>query len=359
MASIVDEIRNNPEKGAKLLESEYKAGLMSLARRFCTDESDAEALVNRTFAIVVDKIDSYLEQSAFFGWMSRILINCHSKDVRRKSNEMEFCDADIPEDAPDDDASARVFREVNASILRDAIDRLPKDMKQTLLMHYFMDMPVREVAKVLAVPSGTIMWRLHYARQILAAKLGANLKKPLVVVLAVAGLFLAVSAAVVVGNVKLRMENEELSGESAAGTTAATDVAPEDQFQSVPDVPFVPDVPVVSEVPYSTYPSTQQGETTMTRKKAAAAALSAAMAVGPLAAANGDEYQFIISGDPVAAATEGSSSASSGTCALTGGPLADGTVFASSLEGRYRTMDDSPARKLRSDKFKTLMISFK
>ena len=353
MASIVDEIRNNPEKGAKLLESEYKAGLMSLARRFCANESDAEALVNRTFAIVVEKIDSYLEQSAFFGWMSRILVNCHSKDVRRKSNEMEFCDADIPEDAPDDDASARVFREVDASILRDAIDRLPKDMKQTLLMHYFMDMPVREVAKVLSVPSGTIMWRLHYARQILAAKLGANLKKPLVVALAVAGLFLAVSAAVVVGNVKLRMENEELSGESAAGTTAATDVAPEDQFLSVPDVP------VVSEVPYSTSLSTQQGETTMTRKKAAAAALSAAIAVGPLAAANGDEYQFIISGDPVAAATEGSSSASSGTCSLTGGPLADGTVFASSLEGRYRTMDDSPARRLRSDKFKTLMISFK
>ena len=97
----------------------------------------------------------------------------------------------------------------------------------------------------------------------------------------------------------------------------------------------------------------------MTGKKAAAAALSAAMAVGPFAAANGDDYQFIISGDPVAAATADSSSASSGTCSLTGGPLADGTVFESELEGRYRTMEDSPARKLRSDKFKSLIISFK
>ena len=97
----------------------------------------------------------------------------------------------------------------------------------------------------------------------------------------------------------------------------------------------------------------------MTRKKAAAAALSAAMAVGPLAAANGDEYQFIISGDPVAAATEGSSSASSGTGPLTGGPLADGTVFASELEARYRTTGESQARRLRSDKFKSIFISFK
>ena len=142
MASIVDEIRNDREKGAKRLESEYKAGLMALARRFCDDESNAEELVNRTFAAVVENIDSYLEQSAFFGWMSKILINLYSKDTRRKSNENEFNCAEIPEGEPDDEACARVFREVDASILREAIDRLPHDMKQTLMMHYFMDMPV-------------------------------------------------------------------------------------------------------------------------------------------------------------------------------------------------------------------------
>jgi len=354
MLSIVEEIRNDPEKGAKRLESEYKVGLMSLARRFCADESDAEALVNRTFAIVVEKIDSYLEQSAFFGWMSRILVNCHSKDVRRKSNEMEFCNADIPEDAPDDDASARIFREVDASILRDAIEQLPSDMKRTILMHYFMDMPVREVAKVLSVPSGTIMWRLHYARQILAAKLGANLKKP-VILLVLAGLLLAVSAAAVVGNAKLRMENEELAAGTTGtnGTTATVDAIPE--IPVVPSVPVVPNVPVVPVVPSST----PQGETTMSKIKAVATAIAAVFTAAPLAAENDGDYQFIISGDPVAAATEGSSSASSAAGSLTGGPLADGTVFASELEGRYRTRDDSPARKLRSDKFRSIIMSFR
>ena len=324
---------------------------MSLARRFCTDESDAEALVNRTFTIVVEKIDNYLEQSAFFGWMSRILVNCHAKDVRRKSNEMEFCSADIPEDAPDDEASARIFREVDASILRDAIEQLPSDMKRTLLMHYFMDMPIREVAKVLSVPSGTVMWRLHYARQILAAKLGANLKKP-IVLLVLAGLLLAVSAAVVVGNVKLRMENGELTC-GTTGTYATTATA-----DAIPAVPSVSDVPIVPETP-EVPSSTPQGETTMSKIKAAATAIAAVFTAAPLAAENDGDYQFIISGDPVAAATEGSSSASSDAGALTGGPQADGTIFASSLEGRYRTRDDSPVRKLRSDKFKTLIMSFK
>ena len=98
---------------------------------------------------------------------------------------------------------------------------------------------------------------------------------------------------------------------------------------------------------------TNQGVTTMTIKTAAAAALMAAIAASPFAAANGDdeeEYQFIISGDPVAAATVGSSSSSSATAALVGGPIADGVVFNSVLEARYRTMDESNTSSLRSDK---------
>ena len=82
--SIIDELRRDPESGARLLEGEYKAGLTTLARRFCTDEGDAEELVNRTFAAVVAGIDDYVEQSAFFAWMCQILAHLHSM-IRRFS----------------------------------------------------------------------------------------------------------------------------------------------------------------------------------------------------------------------------------------------------------------------------------
>ena len=58
---IAEEIQNDPEKGAKRLESEYRAGLMTLALRFCHDPGDAAELVNRTFAEVVASIDNYAE----------------------------------------------------------------------------------------------------------------------------------------------------------------------------------------------------------------------------------------------------------------------------------------------------------
>ncbi len=196
---IVEEIRNDREKGARRLESEYRNGLRTLALRFCDDPGDADELVNRTFAEVVANIDNYAEQSAFFGWMCKILVHLHSKDVRRKEHDGIVYPGTLP-DIADADAEEAIFRNLDASLLRDAIETLPADIRKTLLLHYFMEMPVKDVARFLAIPSGTVMWRLHYARQMLAAKLGAVSKKPGVKTLLIAlaiGATAALGAAVV------------------------------------------------------------------------------------------------------------------------------------------------------------------
>ena len=195
--TIAETIRKDRESGAKRLETEYKAELLSFAKRFCCDEAEAEALVYRTFAEVVAGIDGYTEQSAFFGWMCKILVNCHAKDVRRKSNSTIVFTDEVPE-LPDDGAK-RVLMTVDSSILRDAVCRLPKDMKDAVILHYFMDMPLKQIAQILSVPVGTVMSRLHYARITLTMRLGAKLKKPAVAVIAAALLLLGATAAIVSG----------------------------------------------------------------------------------------------------------------------------------------------------------------
>ena len=171
---VAEDIKADRETGAKRLESEYKAGLMALARCLCADESDAEELVYRTFSNVISGIGGYTEQSAFFGWMCKILVNCHANDMRRKSRQMETSVDGVP-DAPDDGA-ARVFEEVDAKILREAVENLPESLRETVVLHYFMDLPMAKVAKLLMLPIGTVKSRLHYARVILGQRLGATLK---------------------------------------------------------------------------------------------------------------------------------------------------------------------------------------
>ena len=71
-----------------------------------------------------------------------------------------------------------------------------------------------------------------------------------------------------------------------------------------------------------------------------------------------DDYQFIISGDPVAAATANSSkSATPGTALVTSSRTAP--TVAASLEARYRTIEETDGIALRTDKFIGLTVILK
>ena len=214
---IVEEIRKDRENGAKRLVSEYKNGLLTLARRFCSDMSDAEELVNRTFAEVLANVDRYVEQSAFFGWMCQILSNLHANDCRRKSNANTVYPGDVP-DVADWSAQEAIFSGLDHESLRDAIEQLPKDIRKAVILHYFEEMPVREVARILSTPTGTIAWRLHCAREILAAKLSAGAKKAVsksgAKALLIALALVAVAAVGAVGVVAIRSAAEPEAEES-------------------------------------------------------------------------------------------------------------------------------------------------
>ena len=173
---IIEELRQNRESGARRLVIEYKAGLMVVARRFYLNESDAEEAVNATFAKIIENINGFLEQSSLFTWMCQILVNEFRKSVRRKSNRMEILPDEMPE-VEDDTACKAIYDNLDATLLRNAIDELPEDVRKTLVMHYFMDFSVKDVARLLAIPAGTVKRRLFYARKILAVKLGAAAEK--------------------------------------------------------------------------------------------------------------------------------------------------------------------------------------
>jgi len=55
--------------------------------------------------------------------------------------------------------------------LRDAVARLPQRHRDPVLLHYFADLPIVDVAEIAGVPPGTIKRRLHEARQMLAEAL--------------------------------------------------------------------------------------------------------------------------------------------------------------------------------------------
>ena len=51
--------------------------------------------------------------------------------------------------------------------LRDLVDRLPARLRVAVLLHYYADLPVEEVARLTHRPVGTVKRRLHEARAVL------------------------------------------------------------------------------------------------------------------------------------------------------------------------------------------------
>lgn len=97
-------------------------------------------------------------------------------------------------------------------------------------------------------------------------------------------------------------------------------------------------------------------KTDMMENGLTAAAVAAAMLAPLLAPADG--YQFIISGDPVAAATANSSRAETPSTALVTSSRTTPTV-AAPLEARYRTFAPTAGIKLRSDAAKGMILVVK
>ena len=221
LVDIISEIRNAPEEGAKRLEREYKERLMSVAMNLCGDRSEAEALVYDTMGKAVSKIESLSKPESFFSWMCSILVNTHSKATRRMSSEKVIYTDSLP-DMPEEVGGAdSVFNSVDGALLHDAIAELPEKLRESVILRYFMDVPLLKMAKFLSIPVGTVNSRLHLARKALAARLGATGRKSVVAALAVLAL-LGATAALWVGGA---FDGGERGAETT-GTTKTTETVP-------------------------------------------------------------------------------------------------------------------------------------
>lgn len=107
-----------------------------------------------------------LRQPEFFDtWMTRILINeCHNELRRQK----RFCPLqEMPETA---------VEEFDSLPLKEAVKRLPKELKDVVVLRYFTGYTLVETAETLNIPQGTAATRQRKALQLLRLELEEELQ---------------------------------------------------------------------------------------------------------------------------------------------------------------------------------------
>ena len=102
-----------------------------------------------------------LREEAFFDtWLTRILINACNAELRRHKREIAM--AELPETAQES---------FDALPLRDAVGRLPRELKDVIILRYFTGLTLAETARTLDIPQGTVVTRQRKALRLLRLEL--------------------------------------------------------------------------------------------------------------------------------------------------------------------------------------------
>ena len=169
---IWNEIAENADSGAKRLIAEYGDRLFTAACRIVQDDSEAEDLVFRTFERAIAKIGQYDGRCQFFSWLYSVMLNFRRMDLRRKgANALDF-EEELPEtENPAPDPAEALALKSDASSVWAAIARLAEPLRTVVVLHYFEDFDLKEIAALLDLPLGTVKFRLYRARGELARML--------------------------------------------------------------------------------------------------------------------------------------------------------------------------------------------
>ena len=171
-ASVKAAILADPEAGARRLVAGEGPRLFALAVRLAPDAGDAEELVFRALARAVERIAQFEDGTSLHAWLRAILLNERRRDLRRAA-PLADPDLELPDPAPS--PAARAAARSDAEALAAALARLPAAFRDVVVLHYYEGLPLADISSLLALPLGTVKWRLHQAREVLRGELDPSL----------------------------------------------------------------------------------------------------------------------------------------------------------------------------------------
>lgn len=148
--------------------------LYRVALRLTGDPAAAEDLVQDAVFRALRGWSSFREGSNARAWLVTILRNQFINGWRARRRAPVQVDADaIPEppDRNDPDPEGRFFAELVDDEVLAALDALPDDFREVVVLSDLEGLPYAEVAEALGIPVGTVKSRLFRARRILQGRL--------------------------------------------------------------------------------------------------------------------------------------------------------------------------------------------
>lgn len=141
-----------------------------VALEFTKNNQDAEDILQESYIKALSKINELDKPESFSSWLNQIVAN-KSKDFLKKKKPMLFEaeENEAFEVLPDEDTSFSPEANLDQTELQKAVmevlDELSEEKRACVLMMYFEELSVGEIAETLEIPEGTVKTRLFSARK--------------------------------------------------------------------------------------------------------------------------------------------------------------------------------------------------
>ena len=165
--------KGNKEAFGKLFELTNQRAYYT-ALKITNNPKDAEDMVQEAYIKAFSSITSLKDDSRFEKWLNKIVANkCRDLSKKHKPDlfsdyESGQSDVSFEDSIENSDASFHpdevTDKKAIEKIVMDCIDKLPSEQKDCILMYYYDELSVSEIANKLSIPEGTVKSRLFKAR---------------------------------------------------------------------------------------------------------------------------------------------------------------------------------------------------
>lgn len=185
-AELIGRAQRSDHEAFRVLVERYQGRAYGLALRVLRNEEQARDAVQDAFLKVYGSLGKFEGRSGFYTWLYRLVMNvCLDLKRRDRSHRhVEWEEERAVEIAEGAEAlapgagdpgrqgpAAELERAELRELMARAIEALPDDARRTLELREIDGLSYAEIAEALAVPKGTVMSRLFYARRRVRAAL--------------------------------------------------------------------------------------------------------------------------------------------------------------------------------------------
>jgi RNA polymerase sigma-70 factor (ECF subfamily) len=179
-------LQRGDDSALNRLIQRWEQPLFAFAWRYLHHQADAQDLVADTFVRLYQHRERLRPDTKLSAWLFTTLSNlCHNRHRwHRRHPTVSLDDPDsgvsdasdlLPSHGTPSAAaaagSARLERDEAQAALHAAVDRLPHDLRVTVMLHYFDRLSYREIGEITGCSERGVETRLYRARQRLRAEL--------------------------------------------------------------------------------------------------------------------------------------------------------------------------------------------